>query len=118
MFLVNAVLQSIPIITNLSPFTAIGPLIFVLLLSLIREAYEDYVHIALSKKRHKKDAEINTRPTQLLRNGVFVDAEWQDVHIGDFVKIRNGEFFPADILLLHSSEENSICYVETANLDG
>ena len=35
-FLVNAILQSIPVLSSLSPFTAIGPLGFVLLVSLIR----------------------------------------------------------------------------------
>jgi len=35
-FLTNAILQSIRIISNLSPFTAIGPLCFVLFVSLIR----------------------------------------------------------------------------------
>ncbi len=42
-FLVNAVLQSIPIISSISPITAIGPLAFVLAVSLLREGYEDYV---------------------------------------------------------------------------
>ena len=35
-FLVNAVLQSIPIISSLSPLTAIGPLAFVLMVSVLR----------------------------------------------------------------------------------
>ncbi|XP_031472639.1 uncharacterized protein LOC116245034 [Nymphaea colorata] len=95
-FLANAVLQSIPIISTISPLTAIGPLAFVLSLSMLREGYEDYV----------------------LREGEFRVVEWDQVRPGDFVKILNGEVVPADTLLLVSSSEAGICYVETANLDG
>lgn len=38
-FLANAILQSIPILSSMTPLTAIGPLAFVLLISMVREAY-------------------------------------------------------------------------------
>ncbi|OCB86698.1 phospholipid-translocating P-type ATPase [Sanghuangporus baumii] len=43
---------------------------------------------------------------------------WEDVRVGDFVKIVNEEAFPADILICSTSEEENVCYVETKNLDG
>ncbi|KAG0193037.1 hypothetical protein DFQ28_006778 [Apophysomyces sp. BC1034] len=43
---------------------------------------------------------------------------WQDVHVGDYVKIRNDEDVPADVVILSTSDEDNICYVETQNLDG
>lgn len=43
---------------------------------------------------------------------------WEDVKVGDFVKIRNNEAFPADILICATSEEENVCFVETKNLDG
>ena len=41
-FLLIAILQSIPEISPLSPYTAIAPLVFVVGLSMIREALEDF----------------------------------------------------------------------------
>lgn len=43
---------------------------------------------------------------------------WQDVKVGDYVKVTNRESIPADLILFYSTEENGIAYVETANLDG
>lgn len=42
-FLATAVIQSISIISPLAPFSAIAPLVFVLVVSLIREAIDDIV---------------------------------------------------------------------------
>ena len=38
--------------------------------------------------------------------------------VGDVVQCSNGEFFPADLVLLNSSEAQGMCYIETSNLDG
>ena len=43
---------------------------------------------------------------------------WKEVCVGDVVKVSKDEYFPCDILLLSSSFEDGICYVETMNLDG
>ncbi|MBZ3872187.1 Phospholipid-transporting ATPase IB [Sciurus carolinensis] len=40
------------------------------------------------------------------------------VNVGDIVKTLNGEFLPADMILISSSEPQAMCYVATANLDG
>ncbi|KAJ3270267.1 hypothetical protein HK104_004961, partial [Borealophlyctis nickersoniae] len=37
---------------------------------------------------------------------------------GDFVLLRNDEPIPADIMVISTSENDSVCYVETKNLDG
>ena len=52
-FLIIAILQSLPQISPLHPFSAIAPLIFVLALSMLREGIED-------RSRHKSDNEINS----------------------------------------------------------
>lgn len=54
----------------------------------------------------------------MLREEGFVEVEWEELQPGDFVRISSGELIPADTLLLSSSSEAGICYVETSNLDG
>lgn len=40
------------------------------------------------------------------------------IRAGDILKIKIGEFFPADLVLLRSSAPDGVCFIETANLDG
>jgi phospholipid-transporting ATPase len=37
--------------------------------------------------------------------------------VGDIVQIREGEIFPADLILLASSNEG-VCFIQTSSLDG
>ncbi|CAA7271006.1 unnamed protein product [Cyclocybe aegerita] len=43
---------------------------------------------------------------------------WEDLRVGDFVKIMDNESFPADILICATSEDENVAFVETKNLDG
>ena len=38
----------------------------------------------------------------VLRDGNWQILQWTEVMVGDLVKITNGQFFPADIVLLSS----------------
>lgn len=43
---------------------------------------------------------------------------WKNVRVGDFVRIRNNDEIPADIVVIATSDSDGACYVETKNLDG
>ena len=43
---------------------------------------------------------------------------WREIEVGDVCVIKDENEFPADIILINTSLENGISYVETSNLDG
>lgn len=43
---------------------------------------------------------------------------WKNIKVGDIVKVSENEWFPADIVLLATSEESQELFVETMALDG
>ncbi|ANQ11113.1 Phospholipid-transporting ATPase [Plasmodium coatneyi] len=47
-----------------------------------------------------------------------IKKRWKDVNAGDIILCRRSEFFCADILLLSTSDNNGIAFVETSSLDG
>lgn len=55
---------------------------------------------------------------ETLRNGQWVAIKWQNLIVGDIVRIINNAFFPADMVLLSSSEPQAMAFIETSNLDG
>ncbi|CEO95937.1 Phospholipid-transporting ATPase [Plasmodiophora brassicae] len=109
-FLVIAILSSMPFSPK-NPWVSILPLIFVLTVSAVKEAIEDYA-------RYKMDQALNN--TQVLHwNGTqWAYISWKDIVVGDLLKIEDNTAFPADILLLQSAGVHGICTIETSNLDG
>ena len=66
-----------------------------------------------------QDLNVNSRTVQVhTGGGKFLNRAWKEVCVGDIVKVTKDEYFPCDIILLSSSYEDGICYVETMNLDG
>lgn len=43
---------------------------------------------------------------------------WEDIAVGDYVKIMDDESLPADVLICATSEDENVAFVETKNLDG
>ena len=109
-FLAVAVLQSIPAISPLQPFSAIAPFVLVIGVSMIREGIEDY-------RRYRADREVNSVP--ILRYGTqFEEVPALKIEVGDIVMVRKDEVLPCDLIFLASSEETGMCYIETSSLDG
>ena len=96
----------------LLPWSTLGPLVIVLILTMTKEGLEDI-------KRHISDRQINNSPCHVMdESGTFIETQWRDVKVGDILKVSNNEDIPADIVLLYTPEEDSLAYIETANIDG
>ena len=52
------------------------------------------------------------------RVAIWQTIKWRDIKVGDFIELSDGEWVPADILVLHAPNDTGSCYVETAALDG
>ncbi|OMO59155.1 Cation-transporting P-type ATPase [Corchorus capsularis] len=111
-FLVVACVSFSPLAPYSAP-SVLVPLIVVIGATMAKEGVEDW-------RRRLQDIEANNRKVQVYEKSCssFKETKWKDLRVGDVVKVNKDEFFPADMVLLSSSYEDGVCYVETMNLDG
>ena len=113
-FLVIMFMQMISVISisNGQPAMA-PPLIFVILLSMCKDAYEDY-------KKKKADEKENNAFVEVFKKSEdnFFMKQWKKIKVGDVVRVKEDCYFPADMIIINSTEKEGMFYVETKNLDG
>ncbi|KAM5126788.1 phospholipid-transporting ATPase IK-like, partial [Mantella aurantiaca] len=105
------ILQSIPEIATMAVYSAAAPLFCILAARAFRDLINDIA-------RHRNDNLVNNASCEILRDQRLHGMKWKDVRVGDIVCIKKDEFVPADMLLLNSTEPDSLCYIETSGIDG
>ncbi|EOY19405.1 Aminophospholipid ATPase isoform 2 [Theobroma cacao] len=110
-FLVIAVLNQLPQLAVFGRGASILPLAIVLLVTAVKDAYEDY-------RRHRSDRIENNRLASVLVNYQFQQKKWKNIQVGEIIKLHANETIPCDIVLLSTSDPTGVAYVQTINLDG
>ncbi|KAM9477380.1 phospholipid-transporting ATPase VD isoform 2-T3 [Clarias gariepinus] len=112
-FIFLAALNFVPIVNAFQPEIGVIPILLVMSITALKDLWED-------QRRRKSDRQANNLPCKLYtsKQQCYVERRWADVCVGDLVKLCCNEIIPADMVLLHSSDPNGVCHIETANLDG
>ena len=111
-FLLIALSQFVPALKVGYLFTYIAPLAFVLMITLVKEAVDDI-------QRFRKDKALNNKKYETLnRDGTWTIKTSAMMKVGDIIKVSQNERFPADCLLLYTTEKNGSVFIRTDQLDG
>ncbi|KAL0482155.1 phospholipid-transporting ATPase IIB [Acrasis kona] len=110
-FLLVALSQFIPQLQVGFLFTYIAPLVFVLSVTIIKEAYDDI-------KRWRRDVEANSQRYKKLTPDGLIAIPSSDIKVGDLIQISVDQRVPADGILLRTTEKSGASFIRTDQLDG
>ncbi|KAL3998137.1 phospholipid-translocating P-type ATPase flippase family protein [Acanthocheilonema viteae] len=110
-FLLMACSQFIPAIQIGAPITYWGPLGFVLTVTLIREAMDDFV-------RFLRDRELNSEKYEKLTPQGIDYISSSNIKVGDLIIIQKDKRVPADVVFLRTTEKSGASFIRTDQLDG
>lgn len=107
------ILNFVPVVNAFQPEVALIPICVIMSLTALKDAWEDF-------RRYQSDRKLNNTPCFIYsrKRKEYMERRWQDVRVGDFVRVSCNEIVAADLLLMHTSDPNGVCLIETANLDG
>jgi len=131
-FLVISIMQMIPGLSTTGTYTTIVPLMVFISISMAKEGYDDMRRNKLDKAENNKMAtvlhpyqpreHIPDEESDISMTGSgpeqWVSRKWQDIKVGDIIKLERDDAIPADLVVLHADGLNGIAYIETMALDG
>ena len=93
--------------------TYIGPLVFVIALTMLKEGWDDF-------KRYKRDKRYNEEVYMSLDfpSGNMVARQSQQIAPGDIILLEKGQRLPADVVVLATRQPNGAVFLKTDQLDG
>jgi len=113
-FLLLSLSQIVPTL-KVGPFYSyMGPLVFVIGITLIKESIDDF-------KRYQRDKEVNEEKIVRLKSdgsGETEDVRAMDIRVGDLIQLGSNDRIPADCIFLQTSDASNQTYVRTDQLDG
>eukprot|EP01122_Echinamoeba_exundans_P017726 TRINITY_DN965_c0_g1_i1.p1 TRINITY_DN965_c0_g1~~TRINITY_DN965_c0_g1_i1.p1 ORF type:complete len:918 (-),score=99.81 TRINITY_DN965_c0_g1_i1:823-3576(-) len=112
-FIVVVIITCIPQISPVSPYTSISGLVFILAVSAVREAYEDWL-------RFRADVKVNNKPFTTIEPGTGQKKRTLSyrIKVGHLVYVDSGSRVPVDMVILATSNASGVAFMETAPLDG
>ncbi|XP_041360414.1 phospholipid-transporting ATPase VA-like [Gigantopelta aegis] len=112
-FIFVVCLNWVPEVQAFGKEIAMVPVVFVLLVTAVKDAYEDF-------RRYRSDNKINNQTCRIFcrKEKRYIRTIFSKVYAGDFIHLSCNEEIPADILLLKTSDSMGMCHIETSNLDG
>jgi len=111
-FLLICLSQFIPPLKVGFLFTYIAPLAFVLVVTLLKEAWDDL-------QRYWRDKDLNNKKHEKLTiSGNYELVTSANIRVGDIIKVHQNQRIPADMVLLFTTEKNGSVFIRTDQLDG
>ncbi|KAK9770446.1 putative Phospholipid-transporting ATPase [Seiridium cardinale] len=146
-FLIIAILQAIPGLSTVGTYTTLATLIPFVAISMAKEGWDDNRRYQLDKKENRSEVSVldpdgtvaaskKSGKSAKARNQVDTEMalddlnafssekdawpkiQWQDLRVGDIIRLRRDDNVPADMVLLHATGPSGVAYIETMALDG
>uniref|UniRef100_A0A5F8H000 Phospholipid-transporting ATPase n=1 Tax=Monodelphis domestica TaxID=13616 RepID=A0A5F8H000_MONDO len=110
-FLVVSCSQFVPALKIGYLYTYWAPLGFVLAVTMIREAVDEF-------RRFQRDKEMNSQLYSKLTIRGKVQVKSSDIQVGDLIIVEKNQRIPSDMVFLRTSEKTGSCFIRTDQLDG
>ncbi|XP_059751051.1 probable phospholipid-transporting ATPase IIB isoform X1 [Balaenoptera ricei] len=110
-FLVVSCSQFVPALKIGYLYTYWAPLGFVLAVTIMREATDEF-------RRFQRDKEVNSQLYSKLTVRGKVQVKSSDIQVGDLIIVEKNQRIPSDMVFLRTSEKAGSCFIRTDQLDG
>ncbi|XP_044098720.1 probable phospholipid-transporting ATPase IIB isoform X6 [Neovison vison] len=110
-FLVVSCSQFVPALKIGYLYTYWAPLGFVLAVTIMREAIDEF-------RRFQRDKEVNSQLYSKLTIRGKVQVKSSDIQVGDLIIVEKNQRIPSDMVFLRTSEKAGSCFIRTDQLDG